>query len=192
MNVIIILAYALERLIELAVSAYNKRKLEKEHNQLELFDKREAIQMRFFHIMWFLALLVESTIAGRMNDGIFLYIIVLILILAQVLRWTCIFTLGKYWSVDVYDMQKHPVVTEGPYAHIKHPNYLAVVTEFFFLPILLGCEITMIVGSVINFFMLKRRIEIEEQALLEQSLSDRENYHQKFRRKGRFVPLSHG
>lgn len=187
MNIVIILFYMLERGLELLVSARNKRLLQVDH-KLEVLDKREAVQMRFFHLSWFLILMIESTVAGQLNDGIFLYAIIFVLMLAQILRWTSIFTLGKYWSVDVYNMKEHAVINEGPYAYIKHPNYLAVVTEFFFLPLLLGSPVTLVLGSVVNFFMLKRRIKMEEQALDDQS----SGYEKKFKGKRRFVPVSHG
>ena len=190
MNIIILTAYMIERLLELFVSYRNKKELEQE-TKLEILDSKESMQMKFFHILWFGALFIESTVIGKMNNGLFLYFIIFVLVLAQILRWTCIFTLGKYWSVDVYKMDSHPIITEGPYAHIRHPNYLAVVTEFFFLPLLLGCYYTMLIGSILNLIVLKRRITMEENALLEQSLADRQNYRQKFKKKRGFIPLWH-
>jgi len=191
LNVIILGIYALERGIELVVNQRNKKLLEKDQ-KVELLDKNEAIQMRFFHLLWFLCLFLESMTSGKLYNGMFLYFIVFVLVLAQLLRWTCIFTLGKYWSVDVYKLESHPIITTGPYAYIKHPNYLAVVTEFFFLPFLLGSPITMIVGSILNLLLLKRRIGMEEKALQDQSIGSKKTYKEKFKRKGRFIPLSHG
>jgi methyltransferase len=192
LNIIILGIYALERCLELFVTYRNKKLLETMYGKVELLDKRESIQMRFFHILWFLCLLTESLAHGQLYNGMFLYFIIFILVLAQILRWTCIFTLGTLWAVDVYKMDSHPVITTGPYAYIRHPNYLALVTEFFFLPFLLGSPITMVVGSVLNFFMLKRRIGMEEKALQEQSQGKDQSYKEKFKRKSRFIPLSHG
>lgn len=192
LNFIIIGIYAIERLLELVVNYRNKKILMTTFGKVELMNKNESIQMRFFHIIWFLCLLTESIAHGQLYNGIFFYFIIFVLVLAQILRWTCIFTLGNYWSVDVYKMESHPIITKGPYAYIKHPNYLALVTEFFFLPFLLGSPITLIVGSILNFFMLKRRIGMEEKALQEQSQGKDQTYKEKFKRKGRFIPLSHG
>ncbi len=185
-NFFIILFYVLERLLELLVSIRNKRKLRLDF-KVEVLDKRESAQMKIFHLSWFIILFIESTVAGKLYNGIFLWVIVFVLILAQILRWSAIYTLGKYWSVDVYDMKEHALVDDGPYAFIKHPNYLAVITEFFFLPALLGCPVTMVLGSIGNLLMLKRRIKMEEQALDDQSTG----YEKKFRGKRRFVPVSH-
>lgn len=188
LNVLIILMYALERGAELLVSAHNKKLLIREGEKIEILDKRESLQMKFFHICWLFILLIESNTTGQLQQGLFLYFSVFVLVLAQILRWSAIFTLGKYWSVDVYRMENHPVIEEGPYAYVRHPNYLAVITEFFFLPLLLGSPVTLVLGSIGNLLMLKRRIKMEEEALNGKS----GDYDRKFKRKRRFVPLSHG
>ncbi len=175
-----------ERLLELLVNAKNKRKLQVD-NKVEVFDRSESAQMKIFHACWFIFLLIESTVWGKLYNGIFIWVILSVLLLAQILRWSAIFTLGKYWSIDVYQMKEHAVFNEGPYAFIKHPNYLAVITEFFFLPALLGCPVTLVLGSIGNLLMLNRRIKMEEQALEDQS----SGYEEKFKGKRRFVPLSH-
>lgn len=188
LNVLILLLYSLERVAELLVSAHNKNSLIQEGQKMELLNRRESIQMKFFHISWFFILLIESTTSGQLQQGIFLYFSIFVLVLAQILRWSAIFTLGKYWSVDVYRMDNHPVIEEGPYAYVRHPNYLAVITEFFFLPLMLGSPVTLVLGSIGNLLMLKRRIKMEEEALNGKS----GDYDRKFKRKRRFVPLSHG
>ena len=126
--------------------------------------------MKFFHAGWFIMLFIELSVMGTLREGLAFYIIAFVLVLAQALRWISIYTLGKYWSVDVYEMKEHIIITKGPYAYIKHPNYLAVIVEFFFLPLLLACPVTLVVGSVANLFILRKRIKMEEQALKLQSL----------------------
>ena len=180
LNISIILFYILERLLELVVSARNKALLKKDHN-LKVLNKNEALQMKIFHTLWFCMLLIESTPAKVLTGNMF-YLTIALLVGAQALRWSAIFTLGKYWSVDVYEMHSHAVINSGPYVYMKHPNYLAVILEFLFLPLLLGCPWTLVIGSLMNLFVLKRRINMEESALLEQ----RGDYDKKFAGKGRF------
>lgn len=129
----------------------------------------ESLQMRVFHSLWFVALIVETSLRGDLLQGFWFYFSVSILILAQVLRWYAIYTLGVYWSVDIYEVKNHPIISGGPYVYLRHPNYIAVLCEFIFLPLLLGCTITMVVGFLINLMILKRRITLEEQSLQEQS-----------------------
>ncbi len=180
LHFVIIFFYIFERLFELLVNVRNKRKLQIDY-QVAVLDKRESAQMKIFHISWFIVLIIESIVAGKLYEGIFLWPIVFILMLAQMLRWWAVITLGKYWSVDVYEMKEHAVISYGPYAFIKHPNYLAVITEFFFLPALLGCPLTLVCGSIGNLLMLKRRIKMEERALADQS----SGYEKKFKGKSR-------
>lgn len=179
-NYVIIYIFIFERLIELLVNQYNKKIMVKNYAAKVKFP-REALQMRIFHSLWFVALLVETNSNGKMLDGFSLYFCVLILILAQSLRWYAIFSLGSNWSVDVYQMKGHPIIEKGPYAYIRHPNYLAVIIEFIFLPLLLGCFYTLLIGSIANFFILKRRIALEEQALEDQF------YKRKFDNKNYFL-----
>jgi methyltransferase len=180
LNVIIIIFYVIERLIELIVSLRNKILLKKE-SELKVLNKKESFQMKLFHACWFLLLIYEST-PKKILTGESFYLVAIILIAAQILRWIAIYTLGRYWSVDVYEMKTHVVINSGPYAYLKHPNYLVVIIEFFFLPLLLGCPVTLVIGSVVNAFILKRRIALEEKALILQG-----EYEKKFIGKRRFI-----
>jgi methyltransferase len=130
-------------------------------------------------------LIAESQFYGKLLGGIAFYIVAILLVLAQVLRWVSIFTLGKFWSVDVYEMRDHAVINKGPYSFIKHPNYLAVIMEFIFLPLMLGCPVTLVIGGIAKSFILKRRIKMEEDALN----MGASRYEEKFAEKKRFMPI---
>jgi methyltransferase len=130
---------------------------------------REAMKMRIFHTLWFFSLIFETYIHGQLVSGLIFYVCLIILILAQALRWYAIYTLGPYWSVDIYQVKMHPIVKKGPYAYFRHPNYFAVMLEFLVLPYSLGCPVTLIWGSIINYFILQKRIKLEELALSTQS-----------------------
>lgn len=179
-NYTFIFIYVLERLIELLVNQSNKKIMISKYAAKIKFPK-EALQMRIFHALWFISLFTETYISGKMLTGFWFYLCVILLILAQALRWYAIYTLGSNWSVDIYQMKAHPIIENGPYAYIRHPNYLAVIIEFIFLPLVLGCRFTLIAGIMANFFMLKRRIYLEEQSLNE------ELYNSKFYKKKRFL-----
>ncbi len=125
--------------------------------------------MKLFHACWFLSLFCEMNLHGKLLGGAAFVLTALVLIMAQLLRWSAILSLGYYWSVDIYEMKNHPVVTKGPYRYFRHPNYLAVMAEFFFLPLLLGCPYTLVAGTIGNTLILHRRINLEEAALDEQS-----------------------
>jgi methyltransferase len=176
----IIFLYLFERLIELSVNQINKKVMISKYSAKIKFP-REAWQMRVFHVLWFVSLFLETYLAGKLLTGFGLYFCIIVLILAQSLRWYAIYTLGSNWSVDIYQMKGHPIIEKGPYAFIRHPNYLAVITEFIFLPLLLGCYFTLTIGVITNYFILRRRISLEEQSL------DEELYNSKFINKKRFM-----
>lgn len=179
-NYCFIIFYIFERVIELSLNQYNKKIMVTKYQAKIKFPK-EAWEMRMFHTLWFVSLISETYFRGKIISGVWFLICLLILIFAQGLRWYSIFTLGSNWSVDIYQMKKHPVVVNGPYVFIRHPNYLAVIIEFIFIPLLLGCHFTLILGSIGNAFILKRRIRLEEESL------EVESYNSKFYNKKRFV-----
>ncbi len=87
--------------------------------------------------------------------------------LAQALRYWAIATLGPRWNVRVIVVPGLPVVVDGPYRWLRHPNYLAVVLEGIALPLIHGAYLTALVFSVANAALLRVRIRVEERALAE-------------------------
>ena len=88
-----------------------------------------------------------------------------VLILAVVLRVWTLKTIGRSWNVRVVVPAPGEIVTTGPYAWIRHPNYLVVILEVAALPLLHTAWISCLVLSSINAFVLFHRIRIEESQL---------------------------
>ncbi|MEE4166610.1 MAG: isoprenylcysteine carboxylmethyltransferase family protein [Desulfocapsaceae bacterium] len=117
------------------------------------------------HSMWIVAINVEWYVL-RPTIPSFWPIIAAILILAQLIRYWAIKTLGKRWNTRIVVMPDLPLVVAGPYRFFKHPNYLAVVLEIAAVPALVGCWYTAIVFSILNAVLLFFiRIPAEEKAL---------------------------
>ena len=53
----------------------------------------------------------------------------------------------------------------GPYRWMRHPNYVAVVVEGFALPLVHTAWVTALVFTVLNAFLLRVRIRVENDAL---------------------------
>lgn len=85
----------------------------------------------------------------------------------QGLRWWVIRTLGPRWNTRVIIVPGLPRIDGGPFRWLRHPNYLAVVTEGFALPLIHTAWITALVFSVCNAALLAVRIRVEERALAE-------------------------
>ena len=90
-----------------------------------------------------------------------------LVIAAQSLRWWCIRTLGHHWNTKVVVVPGSPLVTTGPYAHFRHPNYAAVVIEGVALPMVHTAWVTAAAFTIANGILLRVRIRSEEAALAE-------------------------
>lgn len=97
----------------------------------------------------------------------------IVLVLATALRYWAIGTLGSRWNTRIVVLPGAPPVMGGPFRFLRHPNYLAVILEIAFLPLLHGAWATAIVFSVANAALLRVRIAAEEKALAEASGYDR-------------------
>jgi len=84
---------------------------------------------------------------------------------AQALRWWAVASLGRAWNVRVIVVPGAPLVTRGPYARLRHPNYVAVVVEGIALPLVHSAFWTAAGFTVLNAALLAVRIRCEERAL---------------------------
>ncbi len=82
----------------------------------------------------------------------------------QVLRGWIIYSLGSRWTTRIIVMGG-PLVSKGPYAWFKHPNYLVVIAEILVVPMIFGLPVLAAVFSALNAAMLTVRISAEEVAL---------------------------
>ena len=84
---------------------------------------------------------------------------------AQALRWWVIRTLRHRWNTRVIVIPGLAPVTTGPFRWLRHPNYLAVVTEGIALPMVHSAWITALTFTLLNALLLRTRIRVEDAAL---------------------------
>ena len=94
-----------------------------------------------------------------------------VVLLAQMLRWWCIATLGPRWNTRIIVIPGLPLVNRGPYRWLRHPNYVAVVAEGLALPLVHTAWVTATVFTVANAGLLRVRIQAENAAMA-QALSE--------------------
>lgn len=123
-----------------------------------------------------LGLLVGAVAEVVLLDRVFLpwlgWPMLVVVLLAQALRWWCIATLGPQWNTRVVVVPGAGRVTSGPYRWVRHPNYVAVVAEGVSLPLVHTAWITSTVFAVLNAFLLRTRIRVENRALALVDASD--------------------
>ena len=90
-----------------------------------------------------------------------------LVVLAQALRWWCIATLGPRWNTRIVVIPGLPLVAAGPYRWLRHPNYVAVVVEGVALPLVHTAWITALIFTGLNAVLLRVRISAENLALTE-------------------------
>lgn len=88
-----------------------------------------------------------------------------VVVLAQGLRWWCITVLGRRWNTRIVVVPGLPLVARGPYRWLRHPNYVAVVLEGMALPLVHTGWVTALVFTVVNAGLLRVRISSENAAI---------------------------
>lgn len=87
-------------------------------------------------------------------------------------------TLGRNWSANVQIKQDHELVTDGPYATVRHPIYTALILMFVGNAIVVG-DVRGVVGVLIvwaSFYLKSRR---EEQFMLSEFGEPYAHYRQR-------------
>ncbi|WP_317987851.1 isoprenylcysteine carboxyl methyltransferase family protein [Hyalangium gracile] len=137
--------------------------------------------MVLFHTAFLVACALEPLALHRPFPGLLGYVSLGGAIASQALRYWAISTLGERWNTRIIFVPGATPVTDGPYRYIRHPNYVAVILEFAFLPLIHGGYLTAILFSLGNAVLLYVRIRAEEQALGAE-------YQQAFAHRPRFLP----
>jgi methyltransferase len=106
-----------------------------------------------------------------------------LLLLFQPLRLWVLLTLRDRWNARAAVPLAMEVATTGPYAYVRHPNYLVVAVELAALPLAFGLGRLAAAGSLANAVILSGRIREEEAALFRLP-----GYKDHFQRKKRFLP----
>jgi len=109
--------------------------------------------------------LAEAWLAHRPFLPALGWSMLVLVVLAQALRWWCIATLGPRWNTRIVVIPGLPLVAAGPYRWLRHPNYVAVVVEGAALPLVHTAWITALIFTGLNAVLLRVRISAENLAL---------------------------
>ncbi|MFH1096851.1 MAG: isoprenylcysteine carboxylmethyltransferase family protein [Candidatus Desantisbacteria bacterium] len=112
--------------------------------------------------------------------GLLMYIIVI------PLRAVAATALGQQMSQDIKIIHDHKVVTNGPYAYLRHPLALCVMLEVLGLTLISNAYYSFIMTLVLFFPFMFYRVYLEEKALIEQFGSEYLEYK---KRVYAFMPL---
>ena len=76
--------------------------------------------------------------------------------------------LGKNWSFEARMRTDHQLISNGPYAHVRHPIYLGMLLFLLGLAVALGHWLQLIVALPLFFIGTSIRTKAEDQLLQEQ------------------------
>lgn len=86
-------------------------------------------------------------------------------VLLTVARYWVIGTLGRFWTHRIITLKDAPIVRSGPYALIRHPNYVVTIAETFLLPAVFGAWAVAFIMTAVWGAVLRYKIELEDAAL---------------------------
>jgi methyltransferase len=84
---------------------------------------------------------------------------------AKALKWWAIVALGPSWTFRVVVVPGAPRVAGGPYAYLRHPNYVAVISELAAVALMSGARVSGPLATLAFGVLIMKRISVEEKAL---------------------------
>jgi methyltransferase len=122
--------------------------------------------MAVFHTLVLIGAATEVVFLGRPLIPALTISMLTLFIVANLVRWWVIRTLGEHWNVQVVDSTKLGFVASGPFRYVRHPNYAAVFVEMIALPLIHTAWITALAGAVAHIIVLSLRLSVEDPVLL--------------------------
>lgn len=112
----------------------------------------------------FVAMTIEGMLTRPSPDGLLIAGFV-VFAAAKLLKLWAITSLGPRWSYRVLVLPAAPLVSTGPYARLRHPNYVAVFGEIAGFALMVSARITGAISLVLFALLVRKRIAVEERAL---------------------------
>ena len=81
------------------------------------------------------------------------------------LRWWAVFTLGRFFTVDVATHEDHTLVDRGPFRFVRHPSYTGSLLAFCGFGLSFSSALSLIVLMVPIVAVFWYRMLVEEAAL---------------------------
>ncbi|OGN93570.1 MAG: hypothetical protein A2Z71_10715 [Chloroflexi bacterium RBG_13_50_21] len=145
------------------------------------------VVMFFLLIGWFVLYAINPTWSGFLSIPLPVWLrwfgFTLGLISLGFWIWTQV-ALGKEWSPQLQLREEHHLVTDGPYKHIRHPLYTAMMGYGTGLALLTANWVFLVLAVLINLGLIAR-VPKEEQMMLDE-FGDQYSVYMK--RTGRFFP----
>jgi methyltransferase len=177
----LLVAVALMRILELRISKQHQKDMVA--RGAAKVDEPRFRWMVVLHTAVLLGAAAEVVFLKRPFIPLLAAVMFAMFLVANVVRWWVIRTLGNHWNVQVMDSTSLGVITSGPFRYVRHPNYAAVFSEMVALPLIHTAWITALAGSLAHIVVLSQRLSTEERVLLANP-----EYRASMGQKPRFIP----
>ena len=114
------------------------------------------------HVLFIVSLIIEYSAMHTATFSLFFLVLYLLFLIFKV--WV-ITSLGKFWNTKIYHITGFPLIKNGVYKYIKHPNYLIVIAEIAIIPLVFHLYYTAVTFTVLNAIMLSVRVKEENKVL---------------------------
>jgi methyltransferase len=114
------------------------------------------------HVLFIVSFIIEFSTTQTAYFSLFFLILYILLLSFK--AWV-ITSLGKFWNTKIYHIPGFPLIKNGVYKYIKHPNYLIVIAEIAIIPLVFHLYYTAIAFTVLNAIMLSVRVKEENKVL---------------------------
>lgn len=159
---LLVLAVALQRLLEVGWARANTRRLVAAGARRVPRDG--SVGLVVVHVAWLGAIAAERLfLSARMPAGLGLPLGATFVAVEALRAWTLL-TLGRRWTIAVVVKPGEQPVAGGPYRFLRHPNYVVVTLELLLLPLWVGAWRTALAVVLPHAVTLAWRLRREEQA----------------------------
>jgi protein-S-isoprenylcysteine O-methyltransferase Ste14 len=100
----------------------------------------------------------------------------LLLVAGIAVRWTAVFTLGKYFTGVVVIKHNHQLIRTGLYKHLRHPAYAGSLLAHLGLGLSFSNWITLALSTIPYLAAVFYRMRVEERALARAFGAEYQNY----------------
>ena len=177
----IVVAVIIQRVLEVRLSDRHKLEILQQGGREHGDNLLGAVKV--LQVSWWIATIAEIYYFDRPFIPALAIVGLSATTIGQVLRYLSMQALQWRWTLPIMTVPDLPVVQTGVYRYLKHPNWLGVILEIAFLPLIHSAYLTAIAFSLGNAWLMSRRIPNEERALAADS-----NYDTVFAGKPRFIP----
>ncbi|ELR97094.1 isoprenylcysteine carboxyl methyltransferase family protein [Gloeocapsa sp. PCC 73106] len=177
----VVVVVIIQRLLELRISNTNAAKIIEQGGDEHSDNLLGAVKT--LQVTWWIAMIAEVWIFNRPFIPLLGITSLILVVLGQLLRYLSMRALEWRWTLTIMTVPGIDAVHSGPYAYIRHPNWLGVILEIAFLPLVHSAYLTSFIFSIANAFLMSKRIQSEEAALTEAN-----NYKSVLMDKPRFLP----